>query len=82
MALQQYTPKEYYNSKNHGYYQFITLDDIVANFMVSQVGDDKIIKQAKRLEVGLIKNVQSPLTFQISSFTNSSIVTATFKLFV
>lgn len=51
MALQQYTPKEYYNSKNHGYYQFITLDDIVANFMVSQVGDDKIIKQAKRLEI-------------------------------
>jgi hypothetical protein len=51
MALEQYTPKEYYNSKNQGYYQYIDVDDIIANFMVSQVGDDKIIKQAKRSEV-------------------------------
>jgi hypothetical protein len=51
MALAQFTPKEYYNSKNQGYYQFTTVDDIISNFLVSYVGDDKIIKSAKRTEV-------------------------------
>jgi len=51
MALAQYTPKEYYNSKNQGYYQFTTIEDIISNFLVSYVGDDKIIKSAKRTEV-------------------------------
>ena len=51
MALAQYTPKDYYNSKNQGYYQFVTIDDIISNFLVSYVGDDKIIKSAKRTEV-------------------------------
>jgi len=51
MALAKYTPKDYYNGKNKGYYQFITLSDIISNFMVSYVGDDKIIKSTKRPEV-------------------------------
>lgn len=51
MALAKYTPQEYYGSQNQGYYQFISLDDIVSNFIVSHVGDDKIIKKAKRNEV-------------------------------
>ncbi len=51
MALAQYTPKEYYNSKDQGYYQFVTIDDIISNFLVSYVGDDKIIKSAKRNEI-------------------------------
>ena len=51
MALAQYTPKDYYNSKNQGYYQFVTVDDIISNFLVSYVGDDKIIKSAKRNEI-------------------------------
>lgn len=51
MALAKYTQKEYYNSEDRGYYQFISIDDIVNNFIVSYVGDDKIIKKAKRPEV-------------------------------
>tara|TARA_B100000902_G_scaffold399927_1_gene473698 strand:+ start:1774 stop:2667 length:894 start_codon:yes stop_codon:yes gene_type:complete len=51
MALSQYTPKDYYNSKNQGYYQFTTIDDVINNFMVSHVGDDKIIKSTKKTEV-------------------------------
>lgn len=51
MALNTQTPKEYYEGDNKGYYQFIKLADIVNNFIVSQVGDDKIIKSAKRAEV-------------------------------
>ncbi len=51
MALAQYTPKNYYEGENKGYYQFIKMSDIISNFMVSYVGDDKIIKNTKRTEV-------------------------------
>ena len=45
------TPKEYYSGTEKGNYQFISITDIINNFIVSQVGDDKIIKSAKRAEV-------------------------------
>jgi len=51
MALGTQTPKEYYEGSNKGNYQYITATDIINNFIVSQVGDDKIIKSAKRAEV-------------------------------
>jgi len=51
MALAQYTPKNYYDGKNKGYYQFVKMSDIISNFMVSYVGDDKIIKNTRRTEV-------------------------------
>jgi len=51
MALASQTPQEYYAGSNKGSYQFITLTDIINNFIVSQVGDDKIIKKVKRAEV-------------------------------
>jgi len=51
MALATSSPFEYYNSLNKGNYQFITLSDIINNFIVSNIGDDKIIKSAKRAEV-------------------------------
>ena len=51
MALAQYTPKDYYEGKNKGYYQFVKMSDIISNFMVSYVGDDKIIKNTRRTEV-------------------------------
>jgi hypothetical protein len=51
MALGSITPKEHYDSNDKGIYQYIKLGDIINNFIVSQVGDDKIIKKAKRAEV-------------------------------
>lgn len=51
MALGSQTPKEYYEGSGKGNYQYITATDIINNFIVSQVGDDKIIKSAKRAEV-------------------------------
>jgi len=51
MALAKYTPRNYYEGDDKGYYQFITMADVVSNFMVSYVGDDKIIKNTKRSEV-------------------------------
>jgi hypothetical protein len=51
MALAKVTPSAHYLSSDKGIYQFITIGDIINNFIVSQVGDDKIIKKAKRAEV-------------------------------
>ena len=36
---------------NHGTYRYISLNDIVNNFMVSYVGDGKIIDNARKLDV-------------------------------
>ena len=35
----------------HGTYRYIALNDIINNFMVSYVGDDKIINNARKLDV-------------------------------
>lgn len=52
MALAKLPPSDHYDiSFDQGSYQFITLKDIINNFIVSQIGDDKIIKKAKRAEV-------------------------------
>jgi hypothetical protein len=51
MALAKVTPSAHYLSSDKGIYQFIKIGDIINNFIVSQVGDDKIIKKAKRAEV-------------------------------
>ena len=40
------------NSDNYGNYQFITIKDIVNNFMVAYVGEGKLISKAKRADVG------------------------------
>lgn len=51
MALATQTPKEYYEGSDKGSYRYIKVADIISNFIVSQIGDDKIIKSAKRAEV-------------------------------
>ena len=37
--------------ENYGNYQFITIKDIINNFMISYVGEDKIIPKLKRTDV-------------------------------
>ena len=39
------------DNQKHGSYRYISLEDIIANFMVSYVGDDKIITTARQLDV-------------------------------
>ena len=51
MALAKVIPSVHYTSSDKGIYQFISIGDIINNFIVSQIGDDKIIKKAKRAEV-------------------------------
>tara|TARA_X000001382_G_scaffold35443_1_gene23356 strand:- start:367 stop:1773 length:1407 start_codon:yes stop_codon:yes gene_type:complete len=49
--LDNTTHREYYQGSNFGNYQFTSLDDIVSNFIVSYVGEDKIISKIKRADV-------------------------------
>ena len=49
--LDNTTPREYYDGNDFGNYQFISLTDIINQFMLVYVGEDKIIPKAKRLDV-------------------------------
>ena len=53
MALGISNLQQYYasNGLNHGDYQFITLHDLVTNFMLGYVGEDKIIPKINRVDV-------------------------------
>jgi len=45
------THQEYYQSNNHGNYQFTSLDDIITQFEIAYVGEDKIISKIKRADI-------------------------------
>ena len=60
MALFQGTQEQYYegsdgnqasNTNDYGNYQFIYLDDIITNFIIAYVGEDKLISKIKRTDV-------------------------------
>ena len=51
MGLLNNTPQEYYDGNDYGNYQFVSLTDIINQFMLVYVGEDKIIPKAKRLDV-------------------------------
>ena len=51
MALLNSTQQEHYQGGDYDNYQFVSLKDIINQFMVVYVGEDKIISKAKRLDV-------------------------------
>ena len=51
MALLNNTQQSYYQGNDFGYYQFVSLKDIINQFMLIYVGEDKIISKARRLDV-------------------------------
>ena len=51
MALLNNTPQEYYNGNDYGNYQFVSLADIIKQFMYVYVGEDKIISKASKTDV-------------------------------
>ena len=51
MGLLQDTSAEYYQSDNYGNYQFTSLEDIINQFMVVYVGENKVIPKASRVDV-------------------------------
>ena len=52
MGLLNENASTYYSGSDYGSYQFITIKDIVNNFMVAYVGEGKLILKAKRADVG------------------------------
>ena len=51
MGLFTGTQKNYYQSTNHGNYQFTSLDNVIDQFLVAYVGEEKLISKAKRSDV-------------------------------
>ena len=49
--LDSTTEKAYYESSNHGNYQFTSLEDVINQFIIAYVGEDKIISKVKRTDV-------------------------------
>ena len=49
--LDDTTQQAYYQGNDFGNYQFISLDDIISQFIVAYVGEDKIISKIKRTDV-------------------------------
>ena len=45
------TQQTYYQGIDHGNYQFVSLEDIINQFMVVYVGDQKIINKTSRMDV-------------------------------
>ena len=43
--------QNYYNSDNHGNYQFVSLKDVINQFMVVYVGEEKLIRNANETDV-------------------------------
>jgi hypothetical protein len=51
MGLLNTTQQAYYDGNDFGNYQFTSLDNIINQFMVAYVGEDKIISKIKRVDV-------------------------------
>jgi len=49
--LDNTTQQDYYEGNDFGNYQFVSLTDIINQFMLIYVGEDKIVQKAKRLDV-------------------------------
>ena len=51
MGLLNNTLQQYYQGNDFGNYQFTSLDDIINQFIIAYVGEDKIISKIKRTDV-------------------------------
>ena len=49
--LRDQTHQEYYTGNDLGNYQFVSLEDIINQFMIAYVGDQKIISKVRRVDV-------------------------------
>ena len=75
MALLNTTQRDYYQSNNYGNYQFVSLEDIINQFMVVYVGEEKIISKARKIDIAFhAKRALSELSFDtIKSFKSQEI---------
>ena len=66
------TQQEYYKGNNFGNYQFVSLEDIINQFMVIYVGEDKLIPRARRLDVAFhAQRALAEMSFDVFKSTKS-----------
>ena len=54
MGILKTTQQAYYAGTDLGNYQFTSLEDLINQFMIVYVGEEKIISKAKRTDVASI----------------------------
>jgi hypothetical protein len=47
------TNEQYYDGNDYGSYKYTSMNDVINNFLISYVGDDKIFPAVKRTDVVL-----------------------------
>ena len=76
MGLLDQTEQEYYQGGDFGGYQFISLTEVINQFMLVYVGEDKIIPKAKRLDVAFhAQRALQELSFDTFKSTRSHEIT-------
>ena len=64
MALFTGTQQEYYEGNDYGNYQLVSIRDIINQFMIAYVGEEKIISKARRVDVAFhAKRALAELSF-------------------
>ena len=64
MGILQQTPEEYYDQNTFGQYQFVSLSDIINQFLIVYVGEEKIISKTNRTDVAFhAQRALAELTF-------------------
>tara|TARA_E500000305_G_scaffold99228_1_gene91282 strand:+ start:957 stop:2339 length:1383 start_codon:yes stop_codon:yes gene_type:complete len=64
MGILQQTPEEYYDQNVFGQYQFVSLSDIINQFLIVYVGEEKIISKTNRTDVAFhAQRALAELTF-------------------
>ena len=74
--LDNTTQRDYYQGSEQGNYQFVSLQDIINQFMIVYVGEEKIISKAKRTDVAFhAQRALAELSFDtFKSFKSQEIV--------
>jgi len=76
MGLLDQTQQEYYDGSDYGNYQFTSLDDVISQFIVAYVGEDKIISKIKRTDVAFhAQRAMQELSFDTFKSTKSQEIT-------
>jgi hypothetical protein len=45
------TNEQYYTGDNYGSYRYLSVNDIIDNFIISYVGDGKLLPSVKRTDI-------------------------------
>ena len=74
--LDDTTQQQYYQGNDYGNYQFTSLDDVISQFIVAYVGEDKIISKIKRTDVAFhAQRALQELSFDTFKSTKSQEIT-------